>query len=107
MRIFVKKCEIGNFFDEFWKTKLKHFVEKSLSVLKGPNLKPFKHTKTFFPRKMFFFFSFNIHAFYNNLRFFHKHMKLLKKCDWKIFKLRRYNKVLSNVGGNALFWRGH
>ena len=42
--------------------------------------------------------------------FFHKKMHLIKKKEifnHKVFKLQRFNKVFHNVGGNALFWRGH
>ena len=42
--------------------------------------------------------------------FFHKNMHVIKKkeiLDSKVFKLQRFNKVLPNVGGKTLFWRGH
>ena len=42
--------------------------------------------------------------------FFHKNMHVIKKkesFDRNVFKLQRFSKVFSNVGGNALFWRGH
>ena len=38
--------------------------------------------------------------------FFHKKMHVIKKkkfFDRKVFKLKRFSKVLLNVGGNALF----
>ena len=41
---------------------------------------------------------------------FYKNMHVIKKkdiVDHKVFKLQRFSKVLPNVGGNALFWRGH
>ena len=42
--------------------------------------------------------------------FLHKNMYVMKKkdiSDRKVFKLQRFSKVFPNVGGNALFWRGH
>ena len=41
---------------------------------------------------------------------FHKKVHIIKKkemLDRKVFKLQRFSKVFPNVGGNALFWRGH
>ena len=49
-------------------------------------------------------------AFNTNSRFFHKNMHVIKKkeiFDRKVSKLQHFSKVLSNVGGNTLFWRGH
>ena len=49
-------------------------------------------------------------AFDTNSSFFQKNMRLIKETeivDRKVFKLQRFRKVLTNVGGNALFWRGH
>ena len=40
---------------------------------------------------------------------FHNNTHVIKQNeigDRKIFKLQRYGKVLPNVGGNTLFWRG-
>ena len=42
--------------------------------------------------------------------FFHKNLYVIKKkdiFDRKVLKLQRVSKVFPNVGGNALFWRGH
>jgi hypothetical protein len=41
---------------------------------------------------------------------FHKNVHVIKKkeiLDRKVFKLQRFCKVFPNVGGIALFWRGH
>ena len=41
---------------------------------------------------------------------FHKNVHVMKKkeiLNRKVFKLQRFSKVFPNVGGNALFWRGH
>ena len=48
-------------------------------------------------------------AFTTILRFIHKNMHVIKRTkflDHKVFKLQRFSKVLPNVGGNALFWKG-
>ena len=37
-------------------------------------------------------------------------MNVIKKKEYfdrKAFKLQHFRKVFPNVGGNALFWRGH
>ena len=42
--------------------------------------------------------------------FFHKNMHIIKKkeiFDSKVFKLQRFRKVVPNVGGKTIFWRGH
>ena len=41
---------------------------------------------------------------------FYKNVHVIKKkeiLDGKVFKLQRFSKVFPNVGGNALFWKGH
>ena len=87
-------------------------MEKSFCVFEGAPFKPFKHTMTFF-RKMFlnFFKTIMKNEFDTNSRFFcHKNRHVIKRKKifyLNVFKLQRFSKVLSNVGGNALFWRGH
>ena len=81
---------------------LKHFAEKSFSVFKGLKGGPFEHTKTFFSQ--------NVVHLLPIQDFFHKNMHVIKKkkiFDRKVFKLQRFRKVFPNVGGNALFLRGH
>ena len=42
--------------------------------------------------------------------FRHKNMHVIKKkeiFERKFLELQRFSKVFPNVGGNALFWRGH
>ena len=50
-------------------------------------------------------------AFDTNSIFVHKNTHVINKKNYirdrKIFKLQRYGKVLPDVGGNALIWRGH
>ena len=35
------------------------------------------------------------------------HYKKKSFFDRKVFKLQRFGQVFPNVGGKALFWRGH
>ena len=102
-----RKC----IFHECWKKIIKKNIlrKKSFSVFEGSPVKPFKHTKTFFPQNVFNFFSqfsWKMH-FIQIQYFFHNSMHLIKKkelFDHKVFKLQRFRKVLPNVGGNALLW---
>ena len=48
--------------------------------------------------------------FDTNSRFFsQKYVRNKQKeiLDRNVFKLQRFSKVFPNVGGDALFWRGH
>ena len=111
----MKKSWIGakSLFYEWWKTVKKHFLEISFSVFEGAPFKHFEHTKTFI-LKIFLIFFFNIHKKMHLIPiqdWFHKNVHIINKKEIlkrKVFKLQRFsNKKNPNVGGNALFWRGH
>ena len=80
-------------------------------MFEGAPLKHFEHTKTFFAQHVFnLFFTFVKNAFVTNSRFVSQNVHVIKKkgiLDRKVFKLQCFSKVFANVGGNALFWRGH
>ena len=89
MHIFVKKMfnwyKMIFFINIEEEKNLKHFAEKSFSVIEGAPFKPFEHTMTYI-RKMFFLIFFSIlmkRAFYTNSRFFKKSMhKILKEITF-------------------------
>ena len=58
----------------------------------------------------FVFLTFIRNAFMPIQDLFHKNMHILEIKEIfhrKVFELQHLSKVFPNVGGNALFWRGH
>ena len=109
MHIFVKtNLELVS--NAFCMKKKKHFAEKKKVIVcsKGLNRAHLNTIKKKIP-KMFLIFSsiFMENEFDTNSRFFHKKMHLIKKKKIIDSKVLLMTQVFTNVGGNALFWRGH
>ena len=91
--------------------KKKTFCRKKVIVcskgLKGAPSNPLKLYFLIFLKKISPIKKINLDT---NSGFFHKNMHVTIKKEIfyrKVFELQRFSKGFPNVGGNALFWRGH